>query len=1038
MSRKRQRPQSPPIRIQLSRPNAGPSTERTQVNTHIHFGVDTSNDARPRHSVRTSHVVRPVVDLSRILATEVEEDGDMVDAELDSFPTEDVPDSAFGVDEDVVENPDEEGENAQGNEPVCDCASEVLFIPLSIDSPQPIRLSQEWLPLRQIYLDEFLRLEVDKHKLLPLHRILEWSGSHFAKSSLYALGLRVYLGHNGEPCTKAYDIIDGFTVVDSTGIHTVKLVFCGCAGHPPSNIQLLRARWFPATIRSPRSAFTFEVLNLFHLLNIQSKLSLYHFYYAIHSKSDNVGIRGIKDRYDEMRPVMRIWRHLKMLKRAGRGHDPGGAAKTRMGECATECPACPHPGKNLPDGWETAPESVIWLYALIITIDANFRLKLKDKGLADDPPLGDGWSHMVKTEPYKAYVAAYGHQIEPPTCDSDFRASDHTTSRTSTAFKASGVGGVMCGRHGLVMKNGLGDLQKGERQANIDFIVFSALFGLLICALTLSYDICCQWSKNLHKRVKQLPRTMQLADPTLLPRAKKVLPKMHLHNHGKSCQLDFNLNFLRYSAQSDLEDPERFWSWENSASMSTREMTDGARYEVVSDHAGGYNWGKIITFGKYTNSRLLKAIKVAVHMRLKSKVAFENFTKNFPPAAVADWTQLVTAWDKDKTKQNPYEEPTPTVTLASVMLELALEETEDTRQGIAQPHETSASRFLQRGLDLEDQQRKLKAQVKSKTTTLLRKTELLEKRNALRHRIDAWSAIQDVYMPQAHQLRAATASSVIPYAEEEVLYLPSQLPSELHASPAMAVLLNKERRLRIGQADDALHEIRRLLRVSSTILEFKRAQHLASQRITTKTRQLVLNFRGKISSAAERYTAAYNALVILDPGGEWSTSFKPLNASTDLHLPRREDDDPEPENRRELSWIWLVPRSEDAQRRVATADEVCDSMRVEWAKSMARRDRWDEQTRLLCEEMRRVIHYFDWKARWWRRRAYRRTNASAAVQQGAAAYAMEQANMFVDMAKSFATTWYPFLVFKDLPVEWLPEYVPTTYVPYRPRHTDPK
>lgn len=53
-----------------------------------------------------------------------------------------------------------------------------------------------------------------------------------------------------------------------------------------------------------------------------------------------------------------------------------------------------------------------WLYALILTIDANFRLKLKDRGLKADPPLGDGWGHLVKTEPYLAYVNKYGYQVE--------------------------------------------------------------------------------------------------------------------------------------------------------------------------------------------------------------------------------------------------------------------------------------------------------------------------------------------------------------------------------------------------------------------------------------------------------------------------------------------------------------------------------------------------------------------------------------------------------------------------------------------------
>ena len=92
---------------------------------------------------------------------------------------------------------------------------------------------------------------------------------------------------------------------------------------------------------------------------------------------------------------------------------------------------------------------------------------------------------------------------------------------------------------------------------------------------------------------------MQPTDPTLLKRAKRVLPKMHLHNHARDCQLNFNLNFIRYSGQTNNEDPERYWSWQNPASMSTREMTDGARYETIGDHAAAWNWRKIESFGTY-------------------------------------------------------------------------------------------------------------------------------------------------------------------------------------------------------------------------------------------------------------------------------------------------------------------------------------------------------------------------------------------------------------------------------------------------------
>jgi len=56
--------------------------------------------------------------------------------------------------------------------------------------------------------------------------------------------------------------------------------------------------------------------------------------------------------------MIREWRHLKMLKRAGRGHDPPGVLATTEGECAVLCPACPQPGKNLPRNWRDAPKKL--------------------------------------------------------------------------------------------------------------------------------------------------------------------------------------------------------------------------------------------------------------------------------------------------------------------------------------------------------------------------------------------------------------------------------------------------------------------------------------------------------------------------------------------------------------------------------------------------------------------------------------------------------------------------------------------------------
>jgi hypothetical protein len=53
-----------------------------------------------------------------------------------------------------------------------------------------------------------------------------------------------------------------------------------------------------------------------------------------------------------------------------------------------------------------------WLYSLILTIDANFRLKNKERNLSHDVSLGDGWAFWVESTPYQEYFKEYGHQEE--------------------------------------------------------------------------------------------------------------------------------------------------------------------------------------------------------------------------------------------------------------------------------------------------------------------------------------------------------------------------------------------------------------------------------------------------------------------------------------------------------------------------------------------------------------------------------------------------------------------------------------------------
>lgn len=125
-----------------------------------------------------------------------------------------------------------------------------------------------------------------------------WNGSFFESTSLKALGLRVQLGHTpGLQChnpERCFD--DNFTIIDTTGIHTISLDFCNCEQAPSHFQQLLRFAWFPATTSRPRTAATFRVLELFQLLSLESKISTNEFYNSLSRLMDNTRLVDLKVR----------------------------------------------------------------------------------------------------------------------------------------------------------------------------------------------------------------------------------------------------------------------------------------------------------------------------------------------------------------------------------------------------------------------------------------------------------------------------------------------------------------------------------------------------------------------------------------------------------------------------------------------------------------------------------------------------------------------------------------------------------------------
>jgi hypothetical protein len=173
----------------------------------------------------------------------------------------------------------------------------------------------------------------------------------------------------------------------------------------------------------------------------------------------------------------------------------------------------------------------------------------------------------------------------------------------------------------------------------MDFIALYTLHDADLKLLTFSYDIACQWSRNLKDRIRQLPSIMQPPN-RVIDSTKFVIPKMHIYGHGKSCQTRYSLNFLKYSARTDGEDPERWWAHINPVTTSTREMGPGSRQDTIDDHAAAWNFCKIIGFGEYliiffsaySDTVLAKDRRCSHNFRtrLKCGLSTRHYLSNFP------------------------------------------------------------------------------------------------------------------------------------------------------------------------------------------------------------------------------------------------------------------------------------------------------------------------------------------------------------------------------------------------------------------------
>ena len=130
---------------------------------------------------------------------------------------------------------------------------------------------------------------------------------------------------------------------------------------------------------------------------------------------------------------------------------------------------------------------------------------------------------------------------------------------------------------------------------NMDYFFFSSLQGSKIRRVVVSYDIVCQWHKNLWTRMMEFPHEFHVDRSQVF--FVFLIPKFHLPAHINICQTSFSFNYTKNVGRTDGEAPERGWANLNPAASMTKEMGPGSRRDTLDDVMGDSNWKKTVSMG---------------------------------------------------------------------------------------------------------------------------------------------------------------------------------------------------------------------------------------------------------------------------------------------------------------------------------------------------------------------------------------------------------------------------------------------------------
>ncbi|KAJ3776407.1 hypothetical protein FB446DRAFT_842401 [Lentinula raphanica] len=703
----------------------------------------------------------------------------------------------------------------------------------------------------------------------PLHWAEVWDDTrgYFSRqdiSTVPAQGHSIPLGHDGIHCPKATEPLL-MNLVDVNGIHATRVSFCQCMGHSKWR-QLFDANFFPATIDQPQTAFTFELLRHWMILNLQSKITAHHFIAALRCQTDNVFTGNIPDISNQFRFVARIWPLFLAEKRSGYFHGNG------MKECfpfrpvddlRNSCVVCPEDGVNMEPGWERTPAHLRHLHSRRWAVDGNNKTGnyAKNNDL-NDTSLFSGRAYMPSEQGFEHYQQSVPQlQKEKTTC-SHLKVANGANSAKYKNQRISGNLHVQCD-HGVVLSSV--DMALGERLAIYDYALNLAIDARPFRSgtepdLVISYDNTCGAAANVHSRWhKYFPQNSHIID-----NARFTIPACHVRNHVEGCDYLYCYMYKPNTGHFHGETVEATWAVFNELGPSVLQMSPGHRIDTLITHYGDWNWRKAVSMSRH----LHKDLEEAKTQYVAKRDHFAGLCDLFE-SRISDWNILDRSPKIDprqkKTVTSVYSHNNEKAPTMKSLVDTLMSSSETVAISTGTAKVGSVAAWLMEGLTI--------LQLQSRIRPLARicgdkpSKELQGRRTTLATRIVKWRKLQKQYM-QSVELDQMASNTEDP--ENSPLQLPSSFSAAERREHHLVDLGSKQAQMLEFALGDLVHLLQTTVKTLSAAYE-RKYKYARGQDANTRANESIRAIENKRNILIADYNLFRQTLDALDSldGEKW-------------------------------------------------------------------------------------------------------------------------------------------------------------------------